>query len=85
MLTIQDVNAEQLANLLCNYRQALSQECAGAHKSETDDPSPVPSQNEQRLMVAAVRLALLELTAPSFDEEPKRKYYATPGEADWGC
>jgi len=85
MLTIQDVNAETLANLLCNYRQALSQGSSGTHESQSDDLSEIPSQNERRLMVAAVRLALLELAAPTFAEEPRRKYYATPGEADWGC
>jgi len=85
MLTIQEVNAEQLANLLCNYRQALSQGSSGAHESQTDQPSEVPSQNERKLMVAAVRLALLELAAPSFTEGTRRKYFATPGEADWGC
>lgn len=85
MLTIQDVNAETLANLLCNYRQALSQGSSDGHESQGDQPSELPSQNERKLMVAAVRLALLELAAPSFAEEPRRKYYAPPGEADWGC
>lgn len=85
MLMIQDVNAEQLANLLCNYRQALSEESVGVPDARTDRSSAQPSQNERRLMIAAVRLALLELAAPSFQEEPRRKYFATPGEADWGC
>ncbi len=85
MLTIQDVSAEQLANLLCNYRQALSKEPSGVSDERTAQPSSLPSQNERRLMIAAVRLALLELAAPSFQEEPQRKYFATPGEADWGC
>lgn len=85
MLTIQDVNAEQFANLLCNYRQALSEECSGIKESRIDQSSNLPSQNERQLMVAAVRLALLELAAPSFREEARRKYFATPGEADWGC
>jgi hypothetical protein len=35
-------------------------------------------------MVAAARLALLELaTAPTSSES--RPYFATPGEAEWGC
>jgi len=40
-------------------------------------------QNERKLMVAAARLALLELAATS--RESKRQYFAKPGEADWGC
>ncbi len=85
MLTIQDVNAEQLANLLCNYRQALRQDSPAVLKKQTDDASEISSQSERKLMIAAVRLALLELAAPSFQEQNRRKYYATPGEADWGC
>jgi hypothetical protein len=34
-------------------------------------------------MVAAARLALLELSSTPV-EAPRRKYYATPGEAEWG-
>jgi hypothetical protein len=34
-------------------------------------------------MIAAARLALLELGA--HDQEDSRKYFAKPGEAEWGC
>ncbi len=85
MLTIQEVNADQLANLLCNYRQALSEGSSADHENHRDPRSEVQSQSERKLMVAAVRLALLELAAPSFTGESRRKYFATPGEADWGC
>jgi hypothetical protein len=36
-------------------------------------------------MVAAARLTLLELAVPPAQPSPSRKYYATPGEAEWGC
>jgi hypothetical protein len=36
-------------------------------------------------MVAAARLALLELAATSEQENQNRRYFAKPGEADWGC
>jgi hypothetical protein len=45
--------------------------------------------HERKLMVAAVRLALLELaTAPPMAEDREhfaKPYFAKPGEADWGC
>ena len=82
MLTIQDVSAEQLANLLCNYRHALSENCTREH-AEKNDPSDHDSERE--LMLTAVRLALLELAAPRPGPETRRKYFATPGAADWGC
>ncbi len=36
-------------------------------------------------MVAAARLALLELASAPVQPSLRRKYYAEPGEADWGC
>jgi hypothetical protein len=84
MSAIQDVSAEQLAKLFHHYREALAHngDCqAGEKESSSWDRTP---QIERKLMVAAARLALLELaTTPA--QPQGRKYYATPGEADWGC
>ena len=35
-------------------------------------------------MVSAARLALIELAATPVSK-PNRKYFAVPGEAEWGC
>jgi recombinational DNA repair ATPase RecF len=43
------------------------------------------SQSERKLTVAAIRLALLELSTAAEPRKPNRKYFAEPGEADWGC
>jgi hypothetical protein len=40
--------------------------------------------HERKLMVAAARLALLEL-ATTPQQVENRPYFAKPGEADWGC
>jgi len=88
MSTIQDVAAEDLARLFHHYRQALAHDC-DSHENENENEQRSSSwertpPTERKLMVAAARLALLELSttpAPS----PGRKYYAKPGEADWGC
>jgi len=78
----QDVDAEQLARLYHHYHEALAPDSekqpGDKHSSWEGTPQP-----ERRRMAAAARLALLELAAPQATH--RRKYYATPGEADWGC
>lgn len=82
MSTIQDVTPEQLARLIYHYREALT------HDAETDGTPPHSwdhaSQDDRKLMVAAARLTLIELSTTPVTA-PRRKYYAQPGEADWGC
>jgi hypothetical protein len=83
-MSIQDVSAETLAKLFHHYREALAQDydCKGSeHGSSSWDQAPV---SERKLMVAAARLTLEELGAESVDHS-SRKYFAKPGEADWGC
>jgi hypothetical protein len=85
MSTIQDVSAEQLAKVFHHYHEALSLEGSGhgdQEKSSSWDRAP---QNERKLLVAAARLALLELATTPAEPKPSRKYYAEPGDAEWGC
>jgi hypothetical protein len=85
MWSIEDVSAEQLAKLFHHYRGALAHDF-GAQESEDNAPSwDSAPQNERKLMVAAARLALLELASPPAESGASRKYFAKPGEADWGC
>ena len=84
MWSIQDVSAEELAKLFHHYRGALAhdfdcQNDAGGNSSWERTP-----QHERKLLVAAARLALLELAAAP-QAAASRPYFATPGEADWGC
>lgn len=81
MQTIEEVNAEQLAKIFHHYHGALQ------HDPQSDgctswDRAP---QSERKLMIAAARLALLELATTPEVPNPHRKYYAKPGEAEWGC
>jgi len=85
MSTIQDVSAEQLAKLLHHYREALAQDFSGKGSEEASPSWDQTSQQERKLMVAAAHLALQELAATSSPDDPSRKYFAKPGEADWGC
>jgi len=83
MQTIQEVNAEQLAKLFHHYHEALQHDCdSHTDISSSWDRAPY---NERKLMIAAARLALLELSTTPEPTNPGRKYYAKPGEADWGC
>jgi hypothetical protein len=83
MQTIQEVDAEQLAKLFHHYHEALQHDCDSRNdESSSWDRAP---HSERKLMIAAARLALLELSTSSEVPNPHRKYYANPGEADWGC
>jgi hypothetical protein len=83
-MSLQDVSAEQLAELFHHYHQALGPdfECAG--KPIADSWKEVP-QKEKGRMVAAARLTLLELESAYPRNENSIRYFAPAGEAEWGC
>jgi hypothetical protein len=84
-MSIQDVSAEQLAKLVHHYRGPLAHDfdCASGNEASSSwDRAP---QHERKLLVAAARLTLLELTTAPAHAGSGRRYFATPGEADWGC
>jgi hypothetical protein len=82
-MSIQEVAPEQLAQLFHHYHQALAPDFQCASKpSETWDQVP---DRERNRLIAAARLALLELTATAREYEDSRRYFAKPGEAEWGC
>jgi hypothetical protein len=84
-MSINEVSAEQLAELFHNYHQALDPDCGHATKSAHDSWKQI-SQQEKKRMVAAVRLAILEMASTTRElENSRRRYFATPGEAEWGC
>jgi hypothetical protein len=84
MWSIQDVSAEELAKLFHHYHGALAHDfdCQSDEEGSSWDRTP---QHERKLMVAAARLALLELAAAPQQADANRQYFAKPGEADWGC
>jgi len=83
-MTIQDVSAERFAQLFHQFQQALANESNGGASIRgkgawADVPAP-----QKNLMIAAARLALLEVELlPT--ERKSRRYFAKPGEAEWGC
>ena len=83
-MSIQEVSAEQLAELFHHYHQALAPDF-GSHVHSTQNSwQDIPQQDRSR-MVAAARLALLELGSIDRERENSKRYFAKPGEAEWGC
>ena len=80
-MSIQEVSAEQLAELFHHYHQALGPDfgCASKPNAETWEQEPQP---ERGRLVAAARLALLELASTASEPEDSRRYFAKPGEAE---
>jgi hypothetical protein len=83
-MPIQEVSAEQFAELFHHYHQALSSDTGCADSSNTEAWERVALPQKSRV-VAAARLALLELSAAHKERENSRRYFAKPGEAEWGC
>jgi hypothetical protein len=83
-MSIQEVSAEQLAKLFHHYHQALAPNFGSGDKQTPAEWNEVPQQEKSRMVVAA-RLALLEIDAAAGERSTARKYFAKPGEAEWGC
>ena len=84
-MSIQDVSAEQLAKLFHHYQTGLTHDFKCPVLEDTAHSWEQTPQNERNTMIAAARLALLELAATAEQNNSNRRYFAKPGEADWGC
>ena len=84
-MSIQEVSAEELAKLFHHYERALFEVFHDLRKEDASLSWEQVPQNERELMIAAARLTLLELGAPAEKEPVVRRYFAKPGEANWGC
>ena len=83
-MSIQEVAPEQLAQLFHRYHQALAPYFHCSENTNVDSWDRIPAQEKSRL-IAAARLALLELSATAHEQEASRQYFAKPGAAEWGC
>ena len=79
-----EVAPERLAELFHHYQQALMPEIPGKG-SEGPGAWQEVSQPEKSRLVAAARLALLELDSMTNERATTRQYFAQPGKAEWGC
>jgi len=78
---IEEVAPERLAEFFHHYRQAL--EVFG--KQSKSDSWKEMAKPEKNRLVAAARLKLLELDSTKNERVKSRRYFAKPGEAEWGC
>jgi hypothetical protein len=84
IMWIDEVAPERLAELFHHYQQALTPEVTGKGSEGEAGWKEVPQPEKNRL-IAAARLALLELEAMVNERARPRQYFAQPGEAEWGC
>lgn len=80
-MSTQDVFVQQFTKLFQHYSSALSSTEQGAA------PAPPNSAlaDESNRLVAAARLAILELETNANLQGSDKRYFAKPGEAEWGC
>jgi hypothetical protein len=83
-MSINEIAPERLAELFHHYHQALTPALSWKGSERGGTWKEVPQPEKSRL-VAAARLALLELDSMTTDHPKSRKYFAQPGEAEWGC
>ena len=83
-MSSQEVFVEQFERLFHHYEEAL---CSAPPKHSESQPQSwtAVGTDERNRMVAAARLAILELETNAHLEANSRKYFAKPGEAEWGC
>jgi hypothetical protein len=83
-MSIEEVSAERFAQLFHHYHQVLGDGSGSAARLRTcEEWANVPPSEKNRL-IAACRLALLEVEVVPSDSQ-SRRYFARPGEAEWGC
>jgi hypothetical protein len=80
---INEVAPERLAELFHHYHKALTVENPEKRINDRASWIDLPA-NEKGRLVAAARLALLELESTELGRGI-REYFAQPGEAEWGC
>lgn len=86
-MSIQEVSAEQLAQLVHHYHTALAPDFGSSNESESGSWEEVPENRRNRL-IAAIRLALLDMASRqnhTNNNDDRRRYFARHGEAEWGC
>ena len=79
-MSIEDVSAEELAKLFHLYHEAMMHGLERPATEVGEDSWGRLQHRERKSMIAAARLALLDLAAASA-EQPVRPYLANPGEA----
>jgi hypothetical protein len=83
-MCIEEISAEQLAEVFHHYYEALAPDFNCRNNARSESWSEVPP-NERSRMIAAARLALLDVGSARHATNERERYFAKPGEAEWGC
>ncbi len=83
-MSAQEVFAQQFARLFHHYSKALSPEKGSVTEPQLESWNALPCDQRNRL-VAAASLAIFQLESDPHIVEDSRRYFAKPGEAEWGC
>ena len=83
-MSIQEVSAEQIAELFHHYYQAIGPDFGGGKNVDPEAWEHIPQQERSRF-IAAARLTLLEIKSLPVETATRKSYFAKPGEAEWGC
>ncbi len=83
-MTLKEVSAEQLAAAFHNHHEALGPDFERGIATENHSWTEVPPAERER-MIEAARLALLEIDGANPTNNDRRRWFAQPGLAEWGC
>jgi len=83
-MSTQEVFVQQFARLFHHYQEALSPASQEPDRSAAQSWKMLHADDRNR-MVAAARLAILEMETETRLEENSRHYFPEPGQAEWGC
>jgi len=83
-MSIQEVPTEELAKFLYRYHQVLAP-YLHCRTTAHQEPWTEMDDSERRQLIAAAKLAVLELEAEKREEQDRGRYFAKPGTAEWGC
>ena len=83
-MSTEEVFVQQFAKLFVHYREALALNQNSSAGKQVVQWQELPAAERER-MVAAARLALMEIEGSTEAEGDRSRYFAKPGEAEWGC
>jgi hypothetical protein len=84
-MAVKESSADRFSKLFRHYHDALSVDFQCSAGTVSDNSHNTPEAERDRLFTA-VRLALIEVVS-SIEEkdDDRRRFFAKPGEAEWGC
>jgi hypothetical protein len=77
----EEVSPERLAEFFHHYQRALEVFGKGSANASWKEMA----KPEKNRLVAAAHLILLEFDLAKNESAQSRRYFAEPGEAEWGC